>query len=135
MRLLVLLLALLLVPAHGVAQPDRPEPSSPPSSGAGPLARNLVMFTRAGPNFSDLPEHLEEARAHQAMYERLAADGYTVAGGAFEGEPVLGMTIFAEGIDEARARELIAEDELPRLGIVAYEFRMLGVRMGALRRE
>ena len=76
---------------------------------------------------------MDEARAHQALYERLAAEGHTIAGGAFDGQPVLGMTVFSEGIDEARARALIAEDQLPKLGIVAYEFRTLGVRMGAFR--
>ena len=99
-----------------------------------PLARHLVMITRAGPNMAQLREHMAEARAHQAIYERLAADGITIAGGAFEGEPVLGMTIFQEGVDEARARELIKDDQLPKLGIVAYEFRVLGVRMGSLKK-
>ena len=135
MRLLILFLALLLTPAHILAQSERQGSPSATPPAAGPLARNLVMFTRPGPNFSNLSRHLAEARAHQMLYERLAAEGHTVAGGAFEGEPVLGMTIFREGVDEAGARALIAEDELPRLGIVAYEFRMLGVRMGALRRE
>lgn len=122
----------LLTPAAGLAaqsatQPQQQRPTVIP-------ARHLVMFTRAGPNFSKISEHVNEARAHQAIYVRLAADGFAVAGGAFEGEPVLGMTIWSEGIDEARARELIKDDELPKLGIVTYEFRTLGVRLGSLKK-
>ena len=97
-------------------------------------ARHLVMITRAGPNFAKLRDHMQEARAHQAIYRRLAAEGVTIAGGAFEGEPVMGMTIWSEGIDEQRARELIKDDQLPNLGIVAYEFRTLGVRTGSLKK-
>ena len=93
------------------------------------------MFTRAGPNFAKLRDHKEEALAHQRLYERLAAEGHTVAGGAFEDTPVLGMTVFSDGIDEQRARELIVDDQLPRLGIVSYEFRTLGVRMGSFRQK
>src|SRR5687768_1468374 len=50
---------------------------------AAPLARHLVMFTRPGPAVARLREHMAEARAHQALYERLAAEGHTIAGGAF----------------------------------------------------
>ena len=34
-----------------------------------------------------------------------------------------------------KARELIKDDRLPALGIVTYEFRTLGVRMGSLKRN
>lgn len=91
------------------------------------------MITRAGPNFDKVREYMSEARAHQAIYERLAAERHTLAGGAFEGEPVLGMTIWARGVDEGTARELIKDDQLPKLGIDAYEFRVLGVRTGSLK--
>ena len=118
--------ALALLPATALAQGQ----AAPP-----PLAKHVVMFTREGPNFAKLREHMDKARAHQKIYERLAAEGHTVAGGAFEGLPVFGMTIFSEGVDEAEARELIKDDQLPKLGIVAYEFRTLGVRMGSLKRQ
>ncbi len=124
------LIACALVALPALASAQGQQPAAP-----APLARHLVMFTREGPNFARLREHMDEARAHQRIYERLAADGHTVAGGAFEGTPILGMTIFSEGVDEARARELIKDDQLPKLGIVAYEFRTLGVRMGSLKRK
>ncbi len=124
------LIACALVALPALASAQGQQPTAP-----APLARHLVMFTREGPNFARLREHMDEARAHQRIYERLAADGHTVAGGAFEGTPILGMTIFSEGVDEARARELIKDDQLPKLGIVAYEFRTLGVRMGSLKRK
>ena len=128
MKSLVIGCALVLMSTGAVAQPQKPAVPAP-------LARHLVMFTREGPSFAKLREHMDEARAHQKIYERLAAEGHTVAGGAFEGMPVFGMTIFSEGVDEAKARKLIKDDQLPRLGIVAYEFRTLGVRMGSLKRQ
>lgn len=126
----LLIAAAVLIPTPLMAVQSAPAEEPRPSAAK---ARHLVMITRAGPNFSKLREHLDEARAHQAIYERLAVEGATIAGGAFEGEPVMGMTIWSEGIDEARARELIRDDQLPKLGIVTYEFRTLGVRMGSLK--
>ncbi|HEU0311416.1 MAG TPA: hypothetical protein VFR36_09390 [Sphingomicrobium sp.] len=126
----LLIAAALLVPAPLLAAQSTPAAEQRPAAAQ---TRHLVMFTRAGPNFSKIREHQAEAQSHQAIYERLAADGTTIAGGAFEGEPVMGMTIWSEGIDEARARELINDDQLPKLGIVTYEFRTLGVRMGSLK--
>lgn len=130
--LTIAMMPLALLSAPALAQQS--SPSTRPATAPAPLVRHLVMFTREGPNFASLSNHMDEARAHQRLYERLAADGHTVAGGSFEGLPVLGMTIFSEGVDEAAARRLIADDQLPRLGIVAYEFRTLTVRMGSLRR-
>ncbi len=120
-------LALVATPVMTIAQ-------SAPSVHAEPISRNLVMMTRAGPNFADRAKYAEEARAHQAIYHQLADNGTTIASGAFEGLPFLGMTIWSSGIDEARARELIKEDKLPALGIVTYEFRMLAVREGSFGR-
>ena len=131
MKHIVLGCALALMSTVAFGQSDKPAQSAAPE----PLARHLVMFTREGPNFAKLREHMDDARAHQKIYQQLAAEGHTVAGGAFEGLPVFGMTIFSEGVDEARARELIKDDHLPKLGIVAYEFRTLGVRMGSLTRN
>ena len=131
MKPLIFACALAFLSTAAFAQSDKPAAASkvPP-----PLARHLVMFTREGPNFAKIREHMDEARAHQKIYERLAAEGHTVAGGAFEGMPVFGMTVFSEGVDEAKARELIKDDQLPKLGLVAYEFRTLGVRMGSFKR-
>ncbi len=116
-------LALVTMPVITLAQ-------SPPSVHAEPISRNLVMITRAGPNFADRAKYGEEARAHQAIYRQLAANRTTIASGAFEGLPIMGMTIWSSGIDEAQARELIKDDKLPALGIVTYEFRVLAVREG-----
>lgn len=127
-----LLFAIALV-APAFAVTAQTPPAAPPPERAEP-ARHLVMIVGAGPNFANIRNHMEEARAHQALYERLAAEGRTIASGPFEGEPVMGMTIWSAGVDEAQARELIREDQLPALGIVTYEFRTLRVRTGALGR-
>lgn len=127
----LLIAAAILIPTPLLAAQSAPATERQPTAAK---ARHLVMITRAGPNFAKLRDHLEETRAHQAIYEKLAAEGITIAGGAFEGEPVLGMTIWSEGIDEAKARELIKDDQLPKFGIVTYEFRTLGVRMGSLKK-
>lgn len=132
-KLILLAFAAFAALAGPAFAQQSPTPT-PPAATPAPLARHLVMFTREGPNFASLRDHMDEARAHQRLYERLAEEGHTVVGGAFEGMPVLGMTVFSEGVDEARARELIKDDQLPALGIVAYEFRTLGVRMGSLKR-
>ena len=124
--LAIIVTAVTTVSAHATQGSAQPVNAAP--------ARHLVMITRAGPNMAKVRDHMAEARAHQALYERLAAEGHTIAGGAFEGEPVLGMTIWTEGVDEAKARELIKDDQLPKLGIVTYEFRVLGVRMGSLKK-
>ena len=118
----------LLVPAASLAfqpSPDRP------SGALEPRAAHLVMITGAGPNFAKAREYAEEAKKHHAIYEKLAADGFTIAGGAFEGAPTMGMTIWREGIDEKRARELIKDDQMARLGVVTYEFRTLRIRYGS----
>ena len=114
-----------------MAQSEPKPPATPAVAEAN--ARHLVMFTRAGPNFARVADYRAEAIAHQQLYQRLAKAGHSVAGGSFEGQPVLGMTIWRQGIDEAAARALIAEDQLPALGIVEYEFRTLVVRMGAFK--
>ncbi len=129
-RALLALVGLSLASA-AMAQSE-PKPAAPPAATEA-KARHLVMFTRAGPNFARVADHRAEAIAHQQLYQRLAKEGHSVAGGSFEGQPVLGMTIWRQGIDEAAARALIAEDQLPTLGIVEYEFRTLVVRMGALK--
>lgn len=130
MKSLLIAAAMLLSPPILAAQSTSSAEQRPVAAAK---ARHLIMITRAGPNFAKLREHMEDARAHQAIYERLASEGMTIAGGAFEGEPMMGMTIWSEGIDEVQARELIRDDRLPKLGIVTYEFRILGVRMGSLK--
>lgn len=127
MKYLLIALA-LLAPAPLLAQ-DRAQPAR---SATVERPRHLVLFTRAGPNWAKLRDHAAEVPKHHAIYQRLAASGEIVAGGAFEGEPLLGMTIFRAGIDEAAARALIKDDVLHNEGVVAFEFRTLGVQMGTL---
>ena len=111
-------------------------PSQPPSAKtADQLPHHVVMITRAGPNFSKLADFPAERKAHFALWQGLASQGYTVAGGPFEGQPVMGMTIFREGIDETHARELMKEDQFPKLGITQIEFRTFIVTDGSLERS
>ena len=129
---LILVLAALAAPAGASPQPSLQQAEAQ----ASPMAkypRHLVMITRAGPNFSNLREHRAQAQEHQALWRRLQTEGHTFAGGAFEGQPIMGMTIFNAGIDEARARDLIKNDPFPGLGITEYEFRTFMVVNGSFK--
>ena len=134
MRIVLLALSLIALPSSAAAQPA-PQPRQPTASAVANLPRHLVMITRAGPNFSKVREHRPEVEAHHALWRRLQTEGYTFAGGAFEGEPIMGMTIFNGGIDEARVRELIKDDPFPKLGIAHYEFRTFIVVNGSFKLE
>lgn len=124
----------LIVPAALPAQSNQ-QPESAAAARLAQYKRHLVLITRAGPRFGELSSHPAEARTHHALWKRLSDEGHTIAGGAFVGEPVMGMTVFSEGINEARARELIKDDPFPNMGFTQYEFRTLMVVNGAFRRS
>lgn len=129
MKHFLLLLALLTPPVLVSAQAA--STSSAAQAAPSPhYKRHLVLITRPGPNFAKISDHRKEARAHHDLWKRLAEGGHTLAGGAFEGEPIMGMTVFSEGVNEAAARELIKDDPFPAMGFTRYEFRKLMVVYG-----
>ncbi|WP_374469535.1 hypothetical protein [Phenylobacterium sp.] len=99
---------------------------------AAPPTTHLVVFNRPGPNFARAADLRDAALAHQALYRRLAAEGKIVAGGRMEGEPALGLSVFAPDIDPQEMRRLLTEDLAVKAGLVAIEFRDWQLQMGSL---
>ena len=93
---------------------------------------HLVVLNKAGPNFGRLAEFREEGRAHRQIYVRLTEQGQIIASGLLSGEPVLGITVFRQGVDEAEIRRLLTEDAIVRAGVLEVEFRHWSIQMGAL---
>lgn len=93
---------------------------------------HFVVFHRAGPNFARAAELRNAAIVHQKLYRDLAAEGKIIAGGHMSGEPVLGMSVFAPGVDVVQMRATLENDPAVKAGIVAIEFREWQLQMGRL---
>lgn len=129
-----LLIALALIaPFAAVQAQSAPQAEKPLNTGQ--YKAHVVLITRSGPNRSNAAQYPAEIRAHKALWKRLNTEGQTIAGGFFEGQPSMGMTIFSPGIDEVQARELIKDDPYPKLGIAEYEFRTFRVVDGSFQRQ
>jgi hypothetical protein len=126
-------IALALIAPIAAVQAQPAPPAEKPLN-VGQYQAHVVLITRSGPNRSNAAQFPAEIRAHKALWTRLNAEGKTIGGGFFEGQPSMGMTIFSPGIDEAQARELIKDDPYPKLGIAQYEFRTFRVVDGSFRR-
>ena len=124
MRLLIALALLAAVPA--VAQ--TPAPAAKPT--------HFVVFNRPGPNFAKAqdPAMRETILAHYRLYRGLADDGRLIAGGRMNGDPVLGLSVFAADVDRAAIRAMLEADPGVKAGITAIEFREWEMQMGGLAR-
>lgn len=131
MKYMLSALSLVLALAPLSAQPSRPAEKPVDYE---QYAGHVVLISRSGPNRPNAAKHPAEVRAHQELWRRLNAEGKTIGGGFFEGQPSMGMTIFSLGIDESQARDLIKDDPFPRLGITQYELRKFRVVDGSLQR-
>jgi hypothetical protein len=124
MRRITLLLSLLAA-APSVAQPAQILPAEK-------RLEHLVVFNKHGPNFAKLPDMRAEAVAHRDIYLALTAAGDILVSGRLEGEPTMGFTVFRQGVDEARIRQLLADDTIIKAGVLELEFRYWSIQMGAL---
>ena len=124
MRTILLILSLI------AAVPAAAQSTSPQAQPAEQRPKHLVVLTRAGPNFAKLSEMRAQVPAHRDIYLRLTAQGDIVASGPFEGQPVLGITVFRQGVDEQRIRKLLADDAIIKAGVLELEFRYWSVQMG-----
>lgn len=92
----------------------------------------FVVFNRPGPNFGQVAQYREQAIAHRELYLRLAREGQLMFGGSFSGEPVLGLSVFRRGVDEAAIRRTLEDDALVQAGVLAIEFRRWTIQMGGI---
>lgn len=97
-------------------------------------ATQLVVFNRPGANWDRRASAAPALVAHRDLYRMLAGRGDIVFSGRFGGEPLLGMAMFAPGIDEAAVRRRLEADPAVASGYVALEFRHFQVAFGALAR-
>jgi len=126
MRILILILALF---AASPALAQTPLAEKP---GMDQRPKHLIVLTRAGPNFDKLGEMHTHVEAHRDIYVKLTAQGAIVASGPFEGQPVLGLTVFRQGVDEQEIRKLLTDDAIIKAGVLALEFRYWTIQMGSL---
>lgn len=122
MRLPIALALLAAVPAVAQAPAARPT--------------HLVVFNRPGPNFAKAqdPAMRETILAHHRLYRGLADDGRLIAGGRMNGDPVLGLSVFAADVDRTAIRAMLEADPGVKAGITAIEFREWEMQMGGLAR-
>jgi hypothetical protein len=115
---LAVLIALAALAAPARAQEQRPT--------------HFVVLNKPGPHFARLADFRQEALSHRDIYLRLTAEGQIIASGTLSGEPVLGITVFRQGVDEAAIRRLLMDDAIVRAGILEVEFRHWSIQMGGL---
>jgi hypothetical protein len=89
-----------------------------------------VVLNKQGANFAKLSEMRPQALAHRQIYLDLTAAGDVLVSGRLEGEPSMGITVFRQGVDEARIRKLLADDAIIKAGVLELEFRYWSVQMG-----
>lgn len=72
--------------------------------------------------------------AHFRLYRGMADDGRIIASGRMDGDPVIGLTVFAADIDRAAIKAMLEADPSVKAGITAVEFREWQMQMGAIGR-
>lgn len=121
-----LIAVLLAASACAEAQPNEQASTSTNE------AAYLAVFNRPGPAWEERSDARDALIAHTELYRGYAARGDILVGGRFEGEPVLGLSVFSSGIDEDAVREAFESDPAVEAGIIAIEFRQWSVQMGGL---
>jgi hypothetical protein len=96
------------------------------------LEENLVVFHSLGPNWKMRAEYKEALQAHRKIYEELAQNGDILFGGRFQGEPVLGMSVFRSNIDRESLMTRLKQDPSVVAGVVNLEFRVWQMQLGKL---
>jgi hypothetical protein len=93
---------------------------------------NLVVFHSLGPNWKARAAHKEALLEHQKMYQDRARKGDILFGGRFQGEPVLGMSVFRSTIDRESLIATLKQDPSVVAGVVTLEFRVWQMQLGTL---
>ena len=93
----------------------------------------LVVINRAGPNWQNpLPATPEMAQHHNDIYQALLGEGMLISAGRLDGEPVMGISLFHQGVDENEIRARLDSDELVKHGFLALDYRHWSLLSGSL---
>jgi hypothetical protein len=99
----------------------------------GPREAYLVVINQPGPNWqSPLPTTPEMAQQHHAIYQSLLEEGMLISAGRLDGEPVMGISLFHQGVDEQAVRALLDSDRLVKLGFLVLDYRRWELLSGSL---
>jgi hypothetical protein len=97
-----------------------------------PMTENFVVLHTPGPQWKMRTEHAQALQAHRKIYEELARKGDILFGGSFQGEPVLGMSVFSAGVDREKLAAELRLDPSVVAGVIALEFRVWRTQLGEL---
>jgi hypothetical protein len=93
----------------------------------------LVVINLPGPNWeSPLPATPEMTEQHHAIYQALLEEGMLISAGRLDGTPVMGISLFHQGVDEHVIRARLDGDELVKRGYIALEYRHWALLSGSL---
>jgi hypothetical protein len=93
----------------------------------------LVVINLPGPNWvSPLPTTPGMAEQHHAIYQSLLEDGMLISAGRLDGTPVMGISLFHQGVDEHAVRARLDSDELVKRGYLALDYRHWELLSGSL---
>ena len=94
---------------------------------------HLVVINRPGPNWvNPLPATPGMAEQHHAIYQALLDEGMLICAGRLDGRPVMGISVFHQGVDEQAVRARLDGDELVKRGYLALDYRQWVLLSGSL---
>jgi hypothetical protein len=98
-----------------------------------PSETYLVVINQPGPNWQNpLPATPEMAQHHHDIYQSLLDEGMLISAGRLDGEPVMGISLFHQGVDESEIRARLDSDELVKHGFLALDYRHWALLSGSL---
>lgn len=93
----------------------------------------LVVINHPGSNWQNpLPATPEMAQHHHDIYQSLLDEGKLISAGRLDGEPVMGISLFRQGVDENEIRARLDSDELVKHGFLALDYRHWALLSGSL---
>lgn len=118
--------------AAGAVGLAHPAPVLAQAAAAEVPASRLAVFIRPGPAWERRASEVAVLVAHREIYRSLAERGAIAVSGPFEGEPVLGMALFAAAADETEIRRLLDADPAVAAGLLVNEYRRFTIHFGGL---
>lgn len=98
-----------------------------------PAEAYLAVINLPGPNWaSPLPATPEMSQQHHAIYQSLLEDGMLISAGRLDGKPMMGISLFQQGVDESVVRARLDSDELVKRGYLTLDYRRWVILTGSL---